>query len=248
MSVHYCCTVSQHRVHSGHGSHQTRSSHGSHCYCNAGRPVTHHRVLGETSMSHWTNEPAQHHLLSPQPHLFQRSQRYSVCTDISRLYVRMVYDACSGWTTIVIPALQGTIPVIAARILPKTGHSWSSLSSCYISRVTLRLSTLRDSQQNTDPQSAILDFEKETVAIDSAIKGKVEGTCVCACTCNCQLSNHYLFTTGNKWRNIELMGIPTWGASPLLVHEHGYCAWTPSCHRYYTNLSSLKLTSHIVPL
>ena len=55
----------------------------------------------------------------------------------------------------------------------------------------LRLSTLRDSQQNVDPRSSILDFEKETVAHDRAMKGKVEGTCVHThtCTCDCQLSD-----------------------------------------------------------
>ena len=137
----------------------------------------------------------------------------------------MVYDACSGWTTIVIPALQGTIPVIAARILPKTGHSWSSLSSCYISRVTLRLSTLRDSQQNTDPQSSILDFEKETVAIDSAIKGKVEGMCVCMymwLSTKQSLFIHYrkqleeYWTHGHPYlRGFSITGSQTW----VPVHE-----------------------------
>ena len=146
----------------------------------------------------------------------------------------MVYDACSGWTTIVIPALQGTIPVIAARILPKTGHSWSSLSSCYISRVTLRLSTLRDSQQNTDPQSSILDFEKETVAIDSAIKGKVEGTCVCMymwLSTKQSLFIHYrkqleeYWTHGHPYpRGLSITGSRTWSLcmNPLMsqvLHE-----------------------------
>ena len=83
----YCFATQAHIwVHSGHGSYRTSSNHGSYCYCNASRPTTHCRVFGETSVCHRINEPTQHHVLSLQPHLFQRSKRYSVCTDISRLF------------------------------------------------------------------------------------------------------------------------------------------------------------------
>lgn len=54
----------------------------------------------------------------------------------------------------------------------------ASLAATHRGRIkNLRLSTLRDSQQNADPRSSILDFEKETVAHDRAMKGKVEGAC-----------------------------------------------------------------------
>ena len=70
-------------------------------------------------MCYRINEPTQHHLLSLQPHLFQRSERYSVCTDISRLF-----ELCMMLAWVELCVLQsltegnGYYSSIAAQILP----------------------------------------------------------------------------------------------------------------------------------
>ncbi len=52
----------------------------------------------------------------------------------------------------------------------------ASLAATHRGKVkNLRLSTLRDCHQNADPRSSILDFEREAIALDKAMKEKVEG-------------------------------------------------------------------------
>lgn len=52
----------------------------------------------------------------------------------------------------------------------------ASLAATHKGRIkNIRLSTLRDSQQTSDPRSYILNFEKDTISLDKSMKDKAEG-------------------------------------------------------------------------